>query len=113
MTDMTTEERLAHRAARLLATHEPAGLRLARQRVLTSVCGVPDCDAPGVLMARGRRCVEHRPLVPTPGPPTRPSPDWTRRAPEDYGTATADPLGRDAPGWAISRQTGLPVRVAA
>jgi hypothetical protein len=71
------------RAARLLAVHEPAGLRLARRRALTSRCMIPECDNPGALFPRGRLCLMHRPAQPTPGPPTRPTPEWIW--PLEYG----------------------------
>lgn len=74
-------------------------------------CDAPDCFEPGALMARGRRCPAHRPAQPVPGPPIRATPTWTRRTPADYGTATTDPLGRNAPEWIVSDRTGLPTRV--
>lgn len=46
-------------------------------------CAVDGCSEPGALMPRGRRCVAHRPAVPVPGPPTRPSPEWIW--PLEYG----------------------------
>jgi len=79
-------------------------------------CVVPSCDKPGRLYLGGRLCTVHGPeAVPVPAASTRPTPSdsspWPMRAPEDYGTATDDPLGRNAPEWIVSDRTGLPVRV--
>lgn len=112
MTTLVTAALDPARLADLAERHKSPGRRRAEQLATVASCSVPDCGrSPARLLPRGWLCVElHLPPQPNPQPSRRPSPSESLDPPQ-YGDATTDPLGRDAPGWVKDERTRLPRRV--
>lgn len=80
-------------------------------------CTVPGCAATPVgRFLQGPRCPDHTPAAlagrPEPDPQASTPATLGRREVWPYGTAKADPLGREGPGWKYpgGKRYGIPTR---